>query len=172
MSERRRPGGAAAPGPSGHQAGPADEIRFYSPGAPYFEFTNFAAFPVLIDGLRWPTTEHYFQAAKFADPVLVERVRTSAGPRAALDLARELRAHVRADWPSVRVEVMRTALRAKFGQHPELRALLTGTGGAWLVEDSPRDSFWGAGPHGTGANMLGVLLMELRTELSSSAPSH
>ena len=172
MSERRRPEGRAATGPTAPGAGPADVIRFYAPGAPYFEFTNFAAFPVLLDGVRWPTTEHYFQAAKFADPVLVERVRTCASPRSALDLARELHAHVRADWRSVRVEVMRTALRAKFGQHPELHALLTGTGDALLVEDSPRDSFWGAGPHGTGANMLGVLLMELRTELSSAAPGH
>ena len=172
MSEGRRLDGPAAAGPPAPGAGPAEEIRFYAPGAPYFEFTNFADFPVLIGGLRWPTTEHYFQAAKYADPVLVERVRTCPSPRAALDLARGLRAHVRADWPSVRVEVMRTALRAKFGQHPELHALLTGTGRAWLVEDSPRDSFWGAGPHGTGANMLGVLLMELRTELSSSAPRH
>ncbi|SNS69128.1 hypothetical protein SAMN06893096_106229 [Geodermatophilus pulveris] len=145
-----------------------DELRFFAPDEEFFEFTNFAPFPVLIEGLRWPTTEHYFQAAKFADAGLRERIRTCPSPRAALDLARQLHRHVRRDWMSVRVDVMRTALRAKFTQHPALGVLLVGTGDARLVEASPRDSFWGRGPRGTGANVLGLLLVELRSELAAS----
>jgi hypothetical protein len=142
------------------------ELRFYAPDAPYFELTNFAAFPVRLDDAEWPTTEHYFQAAKFRDPARREAIRAAPSPRAALDAARAAHQHVREDWMSVRVDVMRAALRAKFTQHAGLRALLHGTGEARLVEASPRDSFWGAGPHGTGANMLGILLMELRAELA------
>jgi len=35
---------------------------------------------------------------------------------------------------------------AKFTQHEDLGKLLLGTGDAALVEDSPKDAFWGVGP--------------------------
>jgi ribA/ribD-fused uncharacterized protein len=41
-------------------------IFFYSTKDAYGEFSNFAAFPIEIDGRTWPTSEHYFQAQKFA----------------------------------------------------------------------------------------------------------
>ena len=40
-------------------------INFYNSNAPYYEFTNFYQNPVQIDGKKWPTTEHYYQAMKF-----------------------------------------------------------------------------------------------------------
>jgi len=60
---------------------------------------------------------------------------------------------------------MRDALCAKFTQHDDLRRLLLSTGDAKLVEHTERDDFWGNGGDGSGANMLGRLLMELRDEL-------
>ena len=59
---------------------------------------------------------------------------------------------------------MRRALRAKFGAHPALRALLLATGARPLVENAPADYYWGCGRSGTGRNRLGVLLMALRAE--------
>jgi predicted NAD-dependent protein-ADP-ribosyltransferase YbiA (DUF1768 family) len=72
---------------------------------------------------------------------------------------------IREDWDDVRVDIMMTGLRAKFGSSGSLRALLLGTQQAELVENSPRDSFWGIGKDGQGENRLGKLLMELRSEL-------
>lgn len=60
---------------------------------------------------------------------------------------------------------MLDALRAKFGQHPELRALLLATGSAELVEHTAIDTYWADGGDGSGKNMLGVLLMRVRDEL-------
>jgi ribA/ribD-fused uncharacterized protein len=60
---------------------------------------------------------------------------------------------------------MSKALTAKFTQHPELKALLLGTGDARLVEHTENDSYWGDGGNGRGRNMLGQLLMQLRTKL-------
>ena len=37
-------------------------INFYSTGDEFGEFSNFAAFPITLDGMSWPTSEHYFQA--------------------------------------------------------------------------------------------------------------
>ena len=42
-------------------------VRFYSVGDEYGVFSNFALYPIKLDGETWPTTEHYFQAQKFAD---------------------------------------------------------------------------------------------------------
>jgi predicted NAD-dependent protein-ADP-ribosyltransferase YbiA (DUF1768 family) len=39
------------------------------------------------------------------------------------------------------------------------------TGTEELIEDSPVDYYWGCGADGSGKNMLGKLLMELREEL-------
>jgi predicted NAD-dependent protein-ADP-ribosyltransferase YbiA (DUF1768 family) len=40
--------------------------------------------------------------------------------------------------------------------------ILCCAGSQKLIEDSPTDSYWGCGRDGSGLNMLGVLLMELR----------
>ncbi|PCC68445.1 hypothetical protein SAMN02745121_04985 [Nannocystis exedens] len=37
-------------------------IEFYLPADPYGELSNFAPFPILLGGKRWPTSEHDFQA--------------------------------------------------------------------------------------------------------------
>jgi len=71
----------------------------------------------------------------------------------------------RADWDAVKDDVMRVALRAKFTQHPALRALLLGTGDAVLVEHTRNDTYWADGGDGSGRNRLGELLVELRAAL-------
>lgn len=68
---------------------------------------------------------------------------------------------IRPDWESARDDVMREALRAKFEQHDDLRALLLSTGDAKIIEHTENDDYWGDGGDGSGANMLGRLLMEL-----------
>ena len=60
---------------------------------------------------------------------------------------------------------MRDALRAKFSQHPDLKAMLLATGTAEIIEHTANDRYWGDGGDGTGKNRLGELLMELRTAL-------
>lgn len=42
-------------------------INFYSTSDDYGDFSNFAAWPIKVDGKTWPTSEHYFQAQKFLD---------------------------------------------------------------------------------------------------------
>jgi adenylate cyclase len=53
-------------------------IRFFSKSDTYRGFSNFAPFPIDVDGTRWPSTEHYYQAQKFDDPDLQERIRAVA----------------------------------------------------------------------------------------------
>lgn len=66
-----------------------------------------------------------------------------------------------------RVAVMDLCLYAKFVTNADTRpkAYLLSTGDRELVEHTTRDSFWGDGGDGTGANQLGKALMRLRTQL-------
>ena len=141
-------------------------IHFYSVQDPYGEFSNFAPFPIQQKRKRWPTTEHYFQAQKFLDPVHQEQIRHANTPMIAARLGRERSRPLRRDWEAVKVSIMREALEAKFRQHPELTALLLNTADALLVEHTTNDSYWGDGGDGSGKNMLGQLLMELRDALA------
>ena len=69
------------------------------------------------------------------------------------------------DWQRVCVDVMRRAVARKFETHGDLRRALVETGAATLIEDSRVDYFWGIGADGSGKNMLGMVLMEVRATL-------
>lgn len=58
--------------------------------------------------------------------------------------------------------IMREVVRAKFIQHDDIRQILLSTGDAKIVEHTVNDSYWG---DGSGTNMLGQILMEVRDAL-------
>ena len=141
------------------------KILFYRVNGPYGEFSNFSPHHFELKGRRWPTSEHYFQAQKFAGTDYEEAIRLSEKPFDAAAMGRNRELMLRLDWESVKDDVMREALRAKFTQHPRLQALLLGTGDAELVEHTTNDRYWADGGDGGGKNRLGQLLMELRAQL-------
>jgi ribA/ribD-fused uncharacterized protein len=143
-------------------------IRFYSVSDEFGEFSNFSPHPIALDGKRWPTSEHYFQAQKFQDPGKREEIRKANSPMIAARLGRSRKSPLRRDWESVKIGVMHDAVRAKFTQHDTLRALLLSTGDAKLVEHTENDSYWGDGGDGSGKNMLGRILMQVRDELRTA----
>lgn len=143
-----------------------DTINFYSVSDDYGEFSNFAAYPIELDGQRWPTSEHYFQAQKFENKSHQKEIRTTKSPMVAARLGRDRKKKLRRDWESVKVDIMRKAVTAKFSQHDDLRQLLLSTGDAKLVEHTTNDAYWGDGGDGSGRNMLGRILMEVRQQLS------
>jgi N-glycosidase YbiA len=143
-------------------------IYFYRPKDSHGEFSNFAPYPIEIDGKVWPTSEHYFQAQKFAGTEHEERVRLVKSPMMAAILGRDRNLPLRRDWEKVKEQVMLKALRAKFTQHAALRELLLGTRKAELVEHTANDRYWGdGGENSRGKNRLGHLLMGLREELKN-----
>ena len=145
-----------------------NQIPFYRQNDPYGKFSNFSAHPFKLKGKVWPTSEHYFQAQKFAGTEHEETVRNAKTPSMSAKLGRSRSLPLRADWEVVKEDVMRDALRAKFEQHPELKSLLLSTGDAELIEHTRNDSCWADGGDGTGKNRLGILLMELRAQLTQS----
>jgi N-glycosidase YbiA len=140
-------------------------LLFYRINEPCGGFSNFSPHPVELKGRIWPTSEHYFQAQKFAGTEHEEAVRLAKSPMVAARMGRSRQRPLRPDWETAKDDIMREALRAKFDQHHELRSLLLSTQDAQLVEHTANDRYWGDGGDGTGKNRLGQLLMELRAEL-------
>ena len=146
-----------------------ERIEFYSTRGDYGCFSNFFRATIRIDGKNWATTEHYFQAQKFAGTEYMRRVRQAKTPGDAASLGRRRDFPLRRDWEQVKENVMLEALRAKFTQHPDLAEILLGTADAELIEHTARDSYWGDGGDGSGRNRLGHLLMQLRDELRAAS---
>ena len=146
-------------------------IEFYAVGDPYGEFSNFAPYPILLRGKRWPTSEHFFQAQKFAGTPHETEIRQAKKPGLAAEIGRDRKRPLRRDWDSIKDGVMLEALRAKFTQHDDLRALLLATADARLVEHTDNDSYWGDGGDGSGTNRLGQVLMRVRDELRTTGDS-
>ena len=143
-------------------------INFYSTTGDYGCFSNFSKHPIHLNGKRWPTTEHYFQAQKFQGTEHEEAVRLCKTARDAANMGRSRKLPLRRDWEGVKDQVMLEAVRAKFTQHDDLKATLLGTGDAKLVEHTAKDSYWGDGGDGSGKNRLGHILMKVREELRSA----
>jgi hypothetical protein len=146
-----------------------DPIKFYSVNDDYGAFSNFSPHPIVLKGRTWPTTEHYFQAQKFAGAPDEEEIRRIASPMIAARMGRDRKRPLRRDWETAKENVMREALEAKFTQHQELQELLLSTGDARLIEHTRNDRYWGDGGDGTGRNRLGALLVELRDKLRRDA---
>jgi ribA/ribD-fused uncharacterized protein len=144
-------------------------INFYKVGEKYGCFSNFSPHPVVLKGKTWPTSEHYFQAQKFAGTPDEEEVRQARSPTIAARMGRSRQRPLRKDWESVKDAIMHEALLAKFTQHAELRTTLLATGDAKIVEHTENDRYWGDGGDGSGKNQLGQILMQVREELRAEA---
>ncbi|MBD2211977.1 NADAR family protein [Nostoc linckia FACHB-104] len=143
-------------------------IYFYAVREEYGCFSNFSAHGFELDGLYWPTSEHYFQAQKFIGTLHLEQIRLVKTPKDAARMGRERSRPLRQDWEQVKDDVMRKAVLRKFETHADIREILLATGNEDIVENSPIDFYWGCGSDGSGKNMLGLILMEVRETLRST----
>jgi len=166
-------------------------IRFYDEKNDFFEFSNFYKAPMIIDGKKYKTVEHYFQAQKYANDLgdnlaFMELIRTQNTGGQAKMLAnpiknarypwqkkiKELRDSFEdtiffdhEEWNKIRDKVMLTGLIAKFNQNLHCRQTLLSTGDAILSEHTSRDNYWGSGGDPNKIGKLGELLMDVRKEL-------
>lgn len=123
-------------------------------------------------GLRWSSSEAWYQAQRFPHlPEVQEEIRLASNGFMAKKVAHDHVRDSRKDWLDVNVAMMMRALELK-AQNPRFVQELLSTGDCDIVEYSARDEFWGAKPRQDktlfGANILGQLLMQLRARLAPS----
>ncbi|SHE42092.1 hypothetical protein SAMN05444392_101407 [Seinonella peptonophila] len=144
-------------------------IFFYGVNDPYYCFSNFSPYGFRLNDKWWPTNEHFFQAQKFAGTFYAEEIRLAKTPKQAANMGRDRNLPLRPDWDISRNEVMHLGVYQKFKHNSEIREVLLSTGNQLIVENAPSDYYWGCGADGSGANHLGRILMEVRTQLRKEA---
>lgn len=129
----------------------------------YRWLSNFHECEIALQGLKYRSSEHAYQAMKTIRTTDRKRVRDAPTPNAAKHMGQIV--PLRDGWEEMKVAKMREVLRCKFIQNPYLRILLDNTGNLYLEETNYwGDVFWGV-CDGKGENKLGTLLMQLRAEL-------
>lgn len=142
-----------------------DVIGFYP--REFYCLDNFSSFKVEWDGYLYASLEEAYQAAKFlkSAPEIAEEIKKSHSAHEAQKIAFANKDKVRSDWQEVKLTIMEELLRKKLQQNPYVKQKLLQTKDYIIVEDSPKDNFWGWGKDRTGENHLGKLWMKLRDEL-------
>lgn len=125
----------------------------------------------VLEDAEWPTVEHYFQASKFTDAALRERIRLAPTPAGARKLGRRRWHRPRKDWHQIREIMLSRGLYTKCRTYPEVAAALLATDTRKLVENSLYDYYWGCGRDRLGDNRYGHVLMKVRARLVAEATS-
>lgn len=124
--------------------------------------SNFYEATIYVDGKRFTSVEHAYQASKSLNEETRELIRKAKTPALAKKLGQSV--ELRKDWDSVKIDLMREYIKKKF-ENPFLRPLLLATEDAELVEGNTwNDFFWGI-CRGKGKNWLGRLLMKERDRI-------
>jgi hypothetical protein len=128
----------------------------------YAFLSNFHPSTIWVEGKAYPTVEHAYQAHKTLNEDSRELIRNAKDPSIAKKLGRGV--EMRPDWDTVKEGLMRDFIRKKF-ESPFLAHKLLETGDCELVFGNTwNDRVWGV-CRGTGANLLGKILMEVREDL-------
>lgn len=129
----------------------------------YRFLSNFFESRFEYEGISYTTAEHAFQQAKTLDPEWKQIIRSCPTPALAKRAGRSVK--LRSDWEEVKDQIMEDILRAKFTQNSYVLRALINTGDEELVEGNTwNDTYWGV-CDGEGKNMLGKMLMKIRSEL-------
>lgn len=137
----------------------------------YPELSNLYPSSIIIDGVKYDHVEGFYQASKFIgdnDDIAV-MIAMTRSPYECKKLAgwQSMLPRRKSEWDNGMTDIiMKIRCIHKFSCNRKFKDLLISTGSATLIENGPWDSYWGSGPDGTGFNVLGEILMEIRNTLN------
>lgn len=134
----------------------------------FYPLDNFSSFKVKWNGYLYSSLEEAFQSRLFLPnyPEIAEQIKKSYSAHEAQKIMFKNIDKVEYS-NDEQVLIMEELLRLKLEQNPYVKKKLLQTGDYLIVEDSPKDDFWGWGPNRDGCNQLGKLWMKLRDELKN-----
>jgi ribA/ribD-fused uncharacterized protein len=144
-------------------------------------FSQWFPSPFTVDGVIYPTAEHWMmakKAEKFNDIEIKQHILESETPAIAKKLGRKVKNFDDEKWSKACFDIVVEGNINKFSQRAELRRFLLNTGNRVIAEASPGDAIWGIGlsqdnPKAInpstwrGKNLLGFALMEVRDWLKA-----
>lgn len=134
----------------------------------YFYFlSNFYSVDVFLDGTKYPSVEHAYQAAKTLNRTDRLRILRAKEPGFAKRLGRKV--VLRPDWEDIKIDVMYNLLKQKFDKSVTNHFLIATYPKEIEEGNHWHDNFWGncycsKCKHVKGQNHLGKLLMKIREE--------
>ena len=136
----------------------------------FYCFDNFSSFKVKYDGYLYSSVEEAYQALGFKEsaPNIYQEIINCYSAHEAQKIAYANKDKRRKDWDEIKVGIMEELLRCKIEQNPYVKKKLLETKDYTIVEDSPKDSFWGWGEDRNGNNQLGKLWMKIRDEIKNN----
>lgn len=137
-------------------------IYFYKQYGELGYLANYSDHGFELDNKYWPTVEHYYQAQKFDDEELKEKIRLAETPKMASAIGRDRNNKLRANWEEVKRDIMLVGVLAKFRSHQDILKKLIDTGDEDIVENTDIDYYWGCGTNKTGRNEFGKILVKAR----------
>jgi hypothetical protein len=131
----------------------------------FYPLDNFSSFKVEVDGYLYASLEEAFQSLLFLPDYkeISDRIKNSHSAHEAQKIMFENIDKVKYS-DEEKVCIMERLLRLKIEQNPYVLKKLLETKDYIIVEDSPKDDFWGWGLNRNGENKLGKLWMKLREE--------
>ena len=140
-----------------------DVIGFYP--REFYPLDNFSSFKVEYNGYLYSSAEEAFQANIFINeyPKIADEIKNSHSAHEAQKIRFKYENNVKLSTNEI-LELMENILRCKLEQNPYVLKKLLETKDYKIVEDSPKDDYWGWGINRTGENQLGKLWMKLRDE--------
>lgn len=118
-------------------------------------------------GVLWMTSEHAYQAAHFTDQGIIDEIKAARSAHDSKKIVEKYQDRKREGWKEMKIAVMEEIVRAKLSQHPYILKKLLQTEDREIIENSPKDAFWGWGLNKDGENHLGKIWMKLRAELQA-----
>ncbi len=131
----------------------------------YDFLSNFYPREIYFLGIKFPTAEHAYVAAKTTDQFIRQEIAKLSTPGKAKRFGREL--DLRPDWDDIKVDVMKNLIFRKFLDDLDLRERLHAIpDDIEIIEHNTwHDNFWGVCECGKcegGQNILGSLLQATR----------
>jgi len=122
-----------------------DIIGFYP--REFYCLDNFSSFKVEYDGYLYSSLEEAFQSLSFKDssPEIYNKIINSRSAHEAQKIAYANKDKQRKDWDTYQIVLMKKLLELKVEQNPYVKKKLLETKNYIIVEDSPKDGFWGWG---------------------------
>lgn len=140
-----------------------DVIGFYP--REFYPLDNFSSFKVEVDGYLYASLEEAFQSSLFLPdyPEIAEQIKNSHSAHEAQKIMLKNVEKVKYT-NQQQLVIMEKLLRLKLEQNPYVLKKLLETNDYYIVEDSPKDNYWGWGINRDGRNQLGKIWMKLREE--------
>lgn len=156
-----------------------DMVLFWGGDFEHANFSQWARFPIFVDGTEYNCCEQYMMYSKarlFEDWDNAANIMSTKVPREQKQWGRQVKGFVPEEWNKIARLVVYRANLAKFSQNYDLYQELMNTEGKIIVEASPLDTVWGIGlapdnpdcldtDKWKGTNWLGEAIMQVRSDL-------